>query len=166
MRLSCLEAKQDYKGLIKSIFPNLPTGNVIVIRVKSPNVLAELRDENNNVLFSGTSKCNPEDRWDEYTGVTLALTRLRINVNSYVQKKSGENVKKVWVPKLGEKYYDACFEESSKVFIEESVWTDSLFDFVQLSDGNVFRTEREAKKHLKRSMFNGRKIAKENRKHG
>ena len=158
---------KEYENLICSIFPDFDRfGDSIGITIEKPFVYADIRDINDNVLFCGKSKCHPEDKWNEYLGVTIAVTRLRINVNSYVQKKSCENVKKVWVPKLGEKYYDACFEESSKVFIEESVWTDSLFDFVQLSDGNVFRTEREAKKHLKRSMFNGRKIAKENRKHG
>ena len=159
--------RNKYKELIESIFPNLPQGNTIVVRVKNPKIIAEVKDENNNVLLSAQAKCSPEDRWDEHTGVALALTRLRININSYVvQKTKGI---KPFVPNVGEVYYfpfikqnkDGSFGDPDGKPCE---WTGNDLDLIRLSLGNIYRTKRDANKAIRRNVLNGRSIVKEARK--
>lgn len=159
--------KNKYKELIKSIFPNLPQGNTIVVRINYPKIVAEVKDENNNVLISGLAKCSPEDRWDEYTGVTLALTRLRININSFIVRK--EKTNKQFVPNVGEVYFfpfiqqykDGSFGEPDG---KPCKWVGNDLDLIRLSLGNVYRTKREANKAIRRNVLNGRSIVKEARK--
>ena len=109
---------------------------------------------------------NVEDEWDELIGVTLAVARLKININQYL-KKQKKKEKKAWTPNLGDVYYVPYMDILTReIYANKIVWTDGNLDFIRLSLGNVYRTEREARKAIRRNILNGRHIAKETRKHG
>lgn len=164
---------EEYKELISAVF-RVKGGslnhclNHIRINVFPHNRKVTCVFEDNDVGISemGVSVCHPNDVWDEYTGVLVALVRLKISLVATLNKalKKCLYKQKVWVPKIGETYYECYFNDKGSILVDKSVWEDSDYDFVQLSDNNVFRTEREARKHGRRSMFNGRKIAKEVRR--
>jgi len=60
----------------------------------------------------------------------------------------GENNKKDerWVPEIGNEYY-CVFSDGS---VDSQYWYNSLEDLFRLGQGNVFKTEKEAKKHAKK----------------
>ena len=170
--------KEKYRELIAVVFEvdgisdrgklnNYINNLSIYIFPEYRKVVCTLKFKLNGVYIeaSGIAKCNPEDFWNEYTGVLLALTRLRINLSAKIADKlTCKQNKKRWVPNIGERYYAAYFDEEGKSKVEVCVWSDSEYDFTQLAEDNVFRTEREAMKNAKRHMFEGRKIAKESRR--
>ena len=52
---------------------------------------------------------------------------------------------------------------TKQIYATKIIWTDGDLDFIRLSLGNVYRTEREARKAIRRNILNGRHIMKENR---
>lgn len=125
-----------------------------------------------NVSYKGIyayaeAKCSPQDEWNERTGTLLALTRLRIDLITKMNLvKTNVVNKKTWTPKVGDTYYSPflhgqCF--SKKMTASCHVWRDLPVDFIRLSLGNIYRTKREAIKAGKRMVFDGQKLAKENR---
>lgn len=169
--------KEKYKNIIGCVF-NTSGGNLnhyvnhidISILPECRKVVCSFKDKTllngKGLEAMGVAVCHPEDCWNEYTGVLVAMVRMRINLTANMNRALTCNLKKKkrWIPKLGEKYYDAVFNDNNGIETEEMIWTDSDFDFIQLADGNVFRTPRQALKNAKRSMFEGRKIAKEARR--
>ena len=123
------------------------------------------------LVASAVTKCNPEDTWDETTGVTLCLTRLKIKFNAARIKRrkhlatvfKTNKSKKVWIPKKGEPYWCYIFD-NGVYYADEFIWGDDDVDFCSLAEGNVFRTQREALKAGRGRIFEGRKIAKEVRR--
>ena len=165
--LSSVELREKYKDLIYSMFPNIPKSHLyrFTILVKKPHINVFLKDEKGNVLFTGVAMCSPEDRWDERTGITLALTRLRISINSYGEEPK-ENNKKVWIPNMYERYYSPFLHghaAAKKLTASEHLWHGDQVDLIRLSLGNIYRTKREAIKAGKRMILDGRKLIKENR---
>lgn len=125
-----------------------------------------------NVYYKGIyayaiAKCSPQDEWNERTGTLLALTRLRIDLITKMNLVKINVVnKKTWTPKVGDTYYSPflhgqCFQK--KMTASCHVWRDLPVDFIRLSLGNIYRTKREAIKAGKRMVFDGQKLAKENR---
>ena len=138
----------------------------IEVKVRKPKLEINVLDKNGRILFWGMSVCSPEDEWDELIGVTLAVARLKININQYL-KKQKKKEKKAWTPNLGDVYYVPYMDILTReIYANKIVWTDGNLDFIRLSLGNVYRTEREARKAIRRNILNGRHIAKETRKHG
>ena len=127
-----------------------------------------------NVSYKGiyayaVAKCSPQDEWNERTGTLLALTRLRIDLITKMNLKKINVVcksKKVWIPNVGDTYYipflhGVCF--SKAMTCTSHVWKGDPVDLIRLSLGNIYRTKREAIKAGKRMVFDGQKLAKENR---
>ena len=153
-----------YRLLPKNYVDN---GNLSLrIKVDKPKVEVSVLDKNGRTLFCGSSKCSPEDKWDYFIGVTLSFARLKSKVNEYFNELNGKskNKKKVWIPKLGDVYYVPYMDVLTKqIYATKIVWTDGDLDFIRLSLGNIYRTEREARKAIRRNVLNGRHIVKENR---
>jgi hypothetical protein len=137
----------------------------VEVKVKKPHTaMVSILDKNNRVLFSGLSECSPEDKWDTFIGLTLAIARLKINVNSYIKRQKKKI--KTWIPKLGDVYYIPYMDILTReVYATKIVWTDGDLDFIRLSLGNIYRTEREARKAIRKNILNGRHIVKEARKY-
>ena len=163
----------NFKEVIfRKVLPkDIDTSNLNVeIKVNKPTITINILDKNKRVLFSGMSKCSPEDKWDVFIGTILAIARLKMNVNEYLQKNKKHKNKR-FVPELGQKYW--TYYTASEIdgnglqfYAEKSTWTNSELDLLRLGRGNVFATEREARKEAKRKFFEGRIIAKEARKNG
>ena len=135
----------------------------VKVEVKKPKVEVSIRDKNDRTLFWGLSVCSPEDEWDTFIGLSLALIRLKININAYFKKQKKKN--KTWIPKLGDVYYIPYMDIlTRKIYATKIVWTDGDLDYIRLSLGNIYRTEREARKAVRRNILNGRHIVKEERK--
>ena len=123
----------------------------------------------NGVYAKAEAKCSPQDEWNERTGVLLALTRLRIDLITKMNLKKINVVcksKKVWIPNVGDTYYipflhGVCF--SKAMTCTSHVWKGDPVDLIRLSIGNIYRTKREAIKAGKRMVFDGQKLAKENK---
>jgi len=159
--------REKYKELIFNMFPNIPKEQLyrFTIIVKNPHINIFFNDEKGKVLFTGVSKCSPEDRWDEFTGVALALTRLRININSYVKVQKEKN-NHSWIPDVGEIYYTPFLHGSrfdKALTASCHNWQDLPVDFIRLSLGNIYRTKREAIKAGKRMVYEGKRSVKEGR---
>ena len=155
-------------ALIKKFIPkDFDVENLKVeVKVKKPKTEVNILDENGLVLLWGMSVCSPEDEWDDFIGVTLAIARLKININQYL-KKQKKKEKKVWTPNLGDVYYVPYMDILTRqISANKIVWTDGNLDFIRLSLGNIYRTEREARKAIRRNILNGRHIAKEARRNG
>lgn len=138
----------------------------IEVKVRKPKVEVNVLDKNGRILFWGMSICSPEDEWDDFIGITLAIARLKININQYLNKQKKKE-KKTWTPNLGDVYYVPYMDILTReIYANKIVWTDGNLDFIRLSLGNIYRTEREARKAIRRNILNGRHIAKEARRHG
>ena len=163
-----MKEKTDFGNVIKKFIPKeLDIKDLkIEVKVRKPKLEINVLDKNGRILFWGMSVCSPEDEWDELIGVTLAVARLKININQYL-KKQKKKEKKAWTPNLGDVYYVPYMDILTReIYANKIVWTDGNLDFIRLSLGNVYRTEREARKAIRRNILNGRHIAKETRKHG
>ena len=163
-----MKEKTDFGNVIKKFIPKeLDIKDLkIEVKVRKPKLEINVLDKNGRILFWGMSVCSPEDEWDELIGVTLAVARLKININQYL-KKQKKKEKKAWTPNLGDVYYVPYMDILTReIYANKIVWTDGNLDFIRLSLGNVYRTEREARKAIRRNILNGRHIAKEARKHG
>lgn len=161
------EIEKIYQDAVEALLPEdfLKDGG-LKLRVdinKPKSIEIDIIDKNNRILFYGLSVCSPQDDWDEVTGLFLAIARLRINVNAYLKKQKKKS--KIWVPKLGDVYYIPYMDVlTRKIYATKIVWTDGDLDHIRLSLGNVYRTEREARKAIRRNILNGRHIVKEARK--
>lgn len=163
-----MKEKTDFGNVIKKFIPKeLDIKDLkIEVKVRKPKLEINVLDKNGRILFWGMSVCSPEDEWDELIGVTLAVARLKININQYL-KKQKKKEKKAWTPNLGDVYYVPYMDILTReIYANKIVWTDGNLDFIRLSLGNIYRTEREARKAIRRNILNGRHIAKEARKHG
>jgi len=163
-----VKEKTDFGNVIKKFIPKeLDIKDLkIEVKVRKPKLEINVLDKNGRILFWGMSVCSPEDEWDELIGVTLAVARLKININQYL-KKQKKKEKKAWTPNLGDVYYVPYMDILTReIYANKIVWTDGNLDFIRLSLGNIYRTEREARKAIRRNILNGRHIAKEARKHG
>jgi hypothetical protein len=101
--------------------------------------------------------------WDEHTGVTIALTKLRVALNEKTRKFF---TKMVWIPKVGETYYVPFIKKLDNNFFgfpsaQAVVWTGNELDLIRLSLGNVYRTKREARKAIRRNILRGQSMVKE-----
>jgi len=166
--------REQYRNLIGSVFNTdgdllnhyvscisiciFPEFRKVVCRYKDASFL-----NGTGIEATGKSKCHPDDFWNEYIGVLMALTRMRVNLTAKMNRVLCGETKKQWVPNVGDIYYE-CYFEDGKVCVDGIHWKNSDYDYVQLSDGNVFKTIREARKHGRRSVLNGRRIAKEARR--
>lgn len=162
-----VKEKIDLQEIMKRVLPKwLDKKDLkLEVRVVKPAVKVNILDKNGRVLFWGMSICSPEDDWDISIGLALAIIRLKINANAYFKKQRKKN--KQFIPKLGDVYFIPYMDEHTrKVFANKIVWTDSDLDYIRLSLGNVYRTEREARKAIRRNIFNGRHIVKESKKNG
>ena len=159
------EKTEFCKSVVNKLLPKefLENGDLTVkVEVKKPQVYVSIRDKNDRILFYGLSECSPDDEWDDFIGLTLALVRLKINVNAYLKRQKKKN--KTWIPKLGDVYYIPYMDVLTRqIYATKIVWTDGDLDFIRLSLGNIYRTEREARKAIRRNVLNGRHIMKENR---
>ena len=158
--------------ILKKVLPKDIDAKDLKVKIscRKPIVEIDILDANDNVLFYGMSKCSPEDTWDDFIGITLAVARLKVNVNAYL-KRHDKREKKRFVPKFRQQYW--VYYTSSEldgnnivIYAEKHTWTNSERDYLLLGRGNVFATAREAKKECRRKIFEGRKLAKEARKNG
>ena len=151
-----------YKLLPKKIVDD----NKLTLKIKAekPIVKADVLDKEGRILFYGLAECSPEDKWDSSIGLFLALARLKTNINTYFCRMKKKE--KTWIPKLGDVYYIPYMDILTReIYATKIVWTDGDLDFIRLSLGNIYRTEREARKAIRRNILNGRHMAKEARKY-
>ena len=170
-----MNEKVDFREMIlKKVLPKrVDTSKLKVeVKVNKPIININILDENGRVLFWGMSKCSPEDKFDVFIGTMIAIARLKMNVNEHLPKHDKcECGKKKFVPELGQKYWYFCtaseLDGNNLTFYAEKVtWNGSELDYLRLGRGNVFATERDARKEARRKYFEGRIIAKEARKNG
>ena len=160
-----MKEKIEFTKIVKKFLPEEYCKNndiKIKVSVNKPKVEIDILDKNERVLFFGLAVCSPEDKWDTSIGLFLALARLKTNINTYFYKQKKKN--KTWIPKLGDVYYIPYMDVLTRqIYATKIIWTDGDLDFIRLSLGNIYRTEREARKAIRRNVLNGRHIMKENR---
>lgn len=95
------------------------------------------------------------DTFDRITGTAIALARLRESILSY-RTRIFEKQKRLWIPEHQEKWYSVELYGDHYEVVEHKGFTKVPANMVDLRQDMIFKTERAAKKWIRRKEMEGR----------
>lgn len=57
-------------------------------------------------------------------------------------------IKKLWKPKFGDRYYSMGITDTTIPYMTVYTWEDCIVDYARLKLGLIYRTEKEANAHM------------------
>ena len=158
-----MEINRDkFQDLVNAIFADFPDEERKKIRIEGDGWTGHMAAWINlpESMFCRTVSCCRSDSYDPRTGAALVLSKLRESVLSERNRRRKKNRFRPWIPEDGQPYY-TVEQHGDHYAIAQKCWIQNKkaiagANLINLRNGIVFRTEREARKYVRTKELEGR----------